>query len=80
MHCPYCSKEMEEGLITNVREIAWFPGLKRRYATFSGPEDGSVLLSKFSARKGSAVIACLCRDCEKIIIDYADNMCDYNRK
>ncbi len=70
MQCPYCGREMERGLIQSPYEIAWCPGEKRRMMMRSEFYNGSVCLSKPSLRKGSAVIAYLCRDCEKVLIDY----------
>ena len=29
MQCPYCMKEMEEGLIQSPQEISWFSGKKK---------------------------------------------------
>jgi len=76
--CPYCSKEMEQGVIENQNEIAW----KAKRHLFGNAEfhKGSVVLSKHSFLKGSAVVSHLCRECEKVIIDYKDDKCDFNRE
>ena len=50
---------------------------KVRRAVF---HDGVVCLSEHSIRKGATVAAYLCRDYEKIIIDYTDNKSDHNRR
>lgn len=68
MNCPYCSKEMEPGVIQSENEIAW----KKRKARFLGAamlQEGSVVLSKFSFLKGSCVTAYLCRPGGKVVID-----------
>jgi len=41
---------------------------------------GSVVLSELSLLKGSAVKAYLCRACKKVLIDYADETADFNRR
>ena len=78
MNCPYCGNEMEQGVIQNQYEINW----KRKRCLLGKAEfhEGSVVLSRGSMLKGSAVIAFLCRNCEKIIIDYKDGSCELNRK
>ena len=42
--------------------------------------DGAVVLSELSMMRGSAVLAFLCRDCEKIVIDCAEGRSDLNQK
>lgn len=69
MNCPYCSREMESGVIQSQNEIAW----KKRKALIFGAamlQEGSVVLSELSFLKGSAVTAYLCRHCKKVIINY----------
>lgn len=78
MRCPYCSKEMEMGLIESQREIAWLPGSQRHVYARAKFHDG-VVLSRISFFRGSAVIAWLCRGCEKVIIDYASGEADLNK-
>ncbi len=80
MQCPYCNKEMEKGLIQSPQELAWIAGEKKRLFAKSEFYYGSVLLSKLSMLKSSAVVAYLCRDCEKVIIDYSDSKSDYNQR
>jgi len=78
MICPYCNDEMEQGVIENQHEINW----KTKRHLFGNAEfhKGSVILSERSFLKGSAVLAYLCRKCEKVIIDYKDGKCDFNRR
>lgn len=77
MKCPYCGKELEQGIIQSPQEIAW----KKKSSIIGRAKfhEGSVVLSELSMVKGSKVISYLCRSCEKIIIDYADNACDANQ-
>ena len=72
MKCPYCDKEMEKGLIQSPQEIAWLKGEKRHLINRAKFHQDSVVLSELSILKGSAVTAYLCRECKKVIIDYAD--------
>ncbi len=67
MKCPYCNREMETGVIQSPHEIAW----KRRKSLVGAAElqEGSVVLAEHSFMKGSTVTACLCRHCNKVIID-----------
>ncbi len=76
MLCPYCSREMEKGLIQSPHEIAWLKGEKKRMFGRAGLYGDSVVLSELNFVKGSAVIAYLCRSCQKVIIDYADARSD----
>ncbi|MBQ3103912.1 MAG: hypothetical protein IJC58_06475 [Oscillospiraceae bacterium] len=69
MKCPYCQKEMEIGIIPSPQEISWLPGEKSHLFNKASLHKGSVLLSEFSALRGSCVKAHLCRQCEKIMID-----------
>lgn len=72
MKCPYCGKEMEKGLIQSPQEIAWLKGEKRPLLGRAKFHEGSLVLSELSILKGSAVTAYLCRDCQKVIIDYSE--------
>ena len=78
MKCPYCNEEMEQGFIENAAEISWRKKLYHiPYARFNKV---TVVLSESSFTRSAAVIAFLCRSCEKVIIDYKDNQCDLNMK
>lgn len=68
MECPYCNNEMEKGIIRSPQEISW--DRKKHWVGRAQDHEGSVLLSKLSIMKGSAVISYLCRDCKKVMIDY----------
>ena len=80
MKCPYCSNEMEEGIIQSPQEISWKKGVKRPLAGRAQFHEGSIVLSELSLMKGSAVKAFLCRTCMKVIIDYSDEGSDLNRR
>lgn len=80
MECPYCNKEMEKGLIQSPHEISWFKGEKKHLFGRAMFHKDSVVLSELSFIKGSAVIAYLCRDCKKVIIDFSDQTSDFNQK
>ena len=80
MKCPYCNKEMEEGIIQSPQEISWKKGIKRAVFGRAQFHEGSVVLSELSLMKGSAVVAFLCRECKKVIIDYSDDKADLNQR
>ena len=80
MNCPYCNTEMENGVIQSSQEIAWLKGDKRKFFVRAKFYDGSVVLSKASFLKGSAVVAHLCRGCQKVIIDFSDSDSDLNER
>lgn len=72
MKCPYCNKKMEQGVIQSPQEISWQK--KKRLLSRSDMYDDAVCLSPWSFLKGSAVEAWLCRDCNKVVIDYSANI------
>ena len=69
MRCPYCGKEMEEGLIQSPQELSWIPGNKRKVLGRARFHEGALVLSELSFLRGSAVVAWLCRECGKMVID-----------
>lgn len=79
MNCPYCGNEMETGVIQSGQEISWLPGIKRHFFGRAEFHRGAVELSRLSFVRGSAVVAHLCGDCRKIVIDYGDEQSDLNR-
>ena len=78
MTCPYCNYLMEEGIIQSSQEISWKKGIKRPMFGRAGFHEDSLVLSKLSIMKGSAVKAYLCRKCMKVIIDCGDEKSDLN--
>lgn len=79
MKCPYCGEEMETGLIQSSHEIAWLPVSERTLVGRAQYYEGSVVLSETSLLHGSAVIASVCRGCEKVVIDCAGGAADFNK-
>lgn len=76
MQCPYCKGEMEQGVIQSPQEISW---QKKTYIWGRAKKHkGSIVLSDFSMI-GSAIIAYHCQVCKKILIDYSEGTCDYNK-
>ena len=80
MTCPYCNNVMEEGIIQSPQEISWKKGIKRPMYGRAVFHKDSIVLSKLSIMKGSAVKAFLCRRCMKAIIDCADEKSDLNQR
>ena len=75
MNCPYCSNEMELGLIQSAQELAWTKGETKRAFRIAGTTKDAVILSPLNLKNmatGCAVKAHLCRSCRKIVID-----CEY---
>lgn len=79
MKCPYCNNQMELGRIQSPHEVAWMKGLKRPMLNRSFLHRGSIVLSKKSIMRGSAVKAFCCGTCQKVIVDYSDRSADLNR-
>jgi len=69
MKCPYCNEEMEKGVIQSPNEIAWQK--EKHLFNRADMNDDSICLSQYSFLKGSSVEAWLCRECNKVIIDYS---------
>ena len=67
MDCPYCKKEMTEGYIPPKSSIInWNPAdEKQGLFIFSGPSKNGVVITYSKKRT-----AYLCRDCNKMIIDF----------
>jgi len=79
MKCPYCEQEMEIGTIQSPNELAWLKGSKKHLFGRGEFHEDSVVLSRLSFLSGSAVIAHLCRNCRKVLIDYGEESSDLNR-
>lgn len=69
MKCPYCNKDMEQGVIQSPHEINWQK--KKHLINRSDLHDGAVCLAPSSFWKGSSVEAWLCRECSKVVIDHS---------
>ena len=70
---------MERGIIQSPHELNWKRGTQRPFLGRAGFHEESVVLSELSFIKGSAVVAFLCRECKKVIIDYSDERADLNQ-
>jgi len=70
---------MEKGLIQSPQEISWIKSEKRKTFVRAKFHDDAVILSKLSFMNGSAVVSHLCRDCQKVIIDFFDGQSDLNQ-
>ena len=71
MKCPYCGFEMEKGMIRSDHEINWSD--KKYFFNRAQFHPKSVLLGDLHFLRGTEVEAWLCRSCQKVIIDYAEN-------
>lgn len=74
MKCPYCSADLEKGVITSPNEIYWRPQKRLFYDS-----DDDVCLSPMTLKAfitGTAAAAMLCRNCKKVIIDYTGSSRD----
>ena len=78
MKCPYCQKEMERGIIQSRDELSW---IKKDHKTFFGRafQENSIVLSEWGFF-GSGVEAHVCKDCQKVIIDYSKEESDFNKR
>lgn len=66
MICPYCGEEMIDGYIQSANSIYFNKGSKARF--FAAGDLRSRNLTKVSLRAPN-VRACLCENCQKIIMD-----------
>ena len=69
MKCPVCGKEMTEGFLQAARAVYFSEEYMEHL--FIRPNDKIALLTteNFSDPHG---IAWRCRDCQKVVVDYAD--------
>ncbi|HEY5583249.1 MAG TPA: PF20097 family protein [Ruminiclostridium sp.] len=75
MRCPYCNKDMKQGVIQSPYQISWLPK-KAKLFTAAELHEGAIILSERSFLKGSCVKAYCCDGCKKVIIDYGDTNSD----
>ena len=69
MVCPYCQQEMKIGHIPPNREIRWYPGEVKSVGLY-GKKKESVLLAHALRSPDKCLLAYLCENCHKVIIDY----------
>lgn len=70
MKCPTCGQEMEEGVVQSAREIFFTIEPHRFWFKVKKEE---VLLSSHNWTRPTCV-AYLCRNCQKVVIDYAEKV------
>ena len=68
MKCPNCNNEMEQGYLQGIRRVAW---VKRPHKASLLPKQGEILLEN-NIFKDFIFAAWICKDCEKILVDYSD--------
>lgn len=71
MKCPFCGKEMEKGVVQSTREF-YFTMEPSKYSSVLLNLDTDVRLSGGSILKLPTCTAFRCRDCKKVILDYAE--------
>ncbi len=69
LNCPYCNGEMEKGFLQGGKVLAW---VKKKHYLSMTPKAGEVVLDK-NHWTGAAVPSWICRQCQKVIIEYAQN-------
>lgn len=70
MMCPTCGQEMEEGFVQSAREI--FFAIEPHRFWFKVKKE-EVLLSSHNWTRPTCV-AYLCRNCKKVVINYAEKI------
>ena len=70
MKCPTCGQEMEEGVVQSAREIFFTIEPHRFWFKVKKEE---VLLSSHNWTRPTCV-AYLCRNCKKVVINYAEKI------
>ena len=71
MKCPTCGQEMEEGVVQSAREI--FFTIEPHRFWFKVKKEEKVLLSSHNWTRPTC-IAYLCRNCKKVVINYAEKI------
>ena len=68
MQCPYCNGQMETGILEGQRYLLWS---KQPHKVSYHPKADEVLLGE-KAVSSARVDSYICKQCKKIIIDYAN--------
>ena len=68
MNCPVCGKEMEPGFVQTLERAAW---VKNPHKFTLLPKEGEILLEN-NAIKDVVFPGWICKDCKKIVLDYAE--------
>ncbi len=69
MICPFCGKEMENGLLQAGNMIVW---VKKKHFWSLLPKEGEILLDR-NYLTGAAIPSWICKNCRKVITEYEDN-------
>lgn len=70
MKCPYCSNEMEEGVVQSARQFYFTTKPKKFSLT---PDVTDVWLSTHNMTNPTC-LAFHCPECKKIVINYSENI------
>jgi len=70
MKCPVCEKEMENGLLQVRGDMAW---VRQKHNFSLSPEKGEIFIYKYNTLSSIILNACICKSCEKIVIDYSNS-------
>ena len=68
MNCPFCGREMEVGFLQGGRFLLW---AVRRHKISLLPREEDVLLAENHWNFVTVKDAYLCRNCKKVLFDYA---------
>ncbi len=68
MDCPTCSEKMEKGFLQGRQRVAW---VKKKHKISIHPKEGEILLEN-NIYKDFLLTAWICKNCEKILVDYSD--------
>ena len=71
MNCPVCGKEMTAGMLHAGRAV-YFDDEEHSYLMLR-PKGSAVLLTTENFSDPKNDVAWCCRDCKKVVVDYADN-------
>jgi hypothetical protein len=68
MKCPCCHNQMEQGYLQTGQRIAW---TKKIHKISLCPQKGEILLAN-NVFQGAHFQAYVCKQCQKIVLDYVD--------
>lgn len=75
--CPYCGKPMVRGYIQSSRTLSWLPKRLKLFTAAGFMGHDALVLSEGAGIGAPCVIAYKCEACQKIVIDYENNACDF---
>ena len=68
MKCPKCNCEMETGMIQSGKTIIW---TNKKHHVSIHPRKEEIVLAE-NPMGGATVSACICRNCELVIVEYGE--------